>query len=276
MRLMRKMFVLLIAFAITVSISVSAYSAIIVPDITRTDGSINLSVVNTSGTPVSGGTFTLYYVARAVKDNANHYYAFTPEFASCGVVLSDYYEDVDEPGSMARSIRTDTDLVEHLVSYVTQNSISGMTVHANGEGVAQFQDLSMGLYLVIQHTPAAYHSAVSPFVITLPLWDEAAHEWVYQVEAAPKMDNPTYMPPPPEPTPTPEPPAEPTPTPVPSDPPKNEDTPDQPVTPGHEEGSHLPQTGQLWWPVWALAFGGVLLFSIGWSERRKETNEKES
>ena len=33
---------------------------------------------------------------------------------------------------------------------------------------------------------------------------------------------------------------------------------------------HLPQTGQLWWPVAPLALAGMVLFGIGWQlERRR-------
>lgn len=35
-------------------------------------------------------------------------------------------------------------------------------------------------------------------------------------------------------------------------------------------GSSLPRTGQLWWPIPLLACGGMLLFVIGWTKRRKE------
>ena len=38
------------------------------------------------------------------------------------------------------------------------------------------------------------------------------------------------------------------------------DTPDKPNTPG----SHLPQTGQLNWPVPVLAGAGLVLFALGW------------
>lgn len=35
----------------------------------------------------------------------------------------------------------------------------------------------------------------------------------------------------------------------------------------------LPQTGQLWWPVPLLALGGMVLFLIGWIQRRKAEME---
>lgn len=42
------------------------------------------------------------------------------------------------------------------------------------------------------------------------------------------------------------------------------------TTPGGDEPPEkLPQTGVLWWPVYACAFSGMLLFIIGWSITRK-------
>lgn len=259
MRPMRIMLAALLTAVVAISLSVCAYAAIVVPDITRTDGTISLNVVDTSGNAVRGGAFTLYHVADAQKINANHYFSFTAEFASCPINLEYYCQKVIVDGveTSARTIRTDTDLVEKLVSFVNDNSITGTTVSVDSSGFAQFQNLSMGLYLLVQTTPAPHYSAVNPFVITVPLWDEASDSWVYQVNAAPKMDSPTYKPPgggkedPPTP-------------PTPPDPPGEEVPPSPPDTP------KLPQTGQLWWPVWILAAGGLVLFSAGWHERRKE------
>ena len=38
---------------------------------------------------------------------------------------------------------------------------------------------------------------------------------------------------------------------------------------GNEPPEKLPQTGVLWWPVYACSFSGMLLFIIGWSISRK-------
>lgn len=52
-------------------------------------------------------------------------------------------------------------------------------------------------------------------------------------------------------------------------------TPDTPDTPDTPSSPRLPQTGMLWWPVPLLAFGGILLFLIGWGKRRNEDNRQE-
>lgn len=37
----------------------------------------------------------------------------------------------------------------------------------------------------------------------------------------------------------------------------------------------LPQTGQVWWPLPFLAFGGILCIGIGMTKQKREDNEKE-
>lgn len=51
-----------------------------------------------------------------------------------------------------------------------------------------------------------------------------------------------------------------------------EESPEEPAPGGNvpTDGTKLPQTGMLWWPVPLLAGAGVLLFLAGWSVRRHE------
>lgn len=44
-------------------------------------------------------------------------------------------------------------------------------------------------------------------------------------------------------------------------------------TPVVPSGPNLPQTGQLWWPVTALAIVGLFLILIGWVRRKESRNE---
>ena len=52
--------------------------------------------------------------------------------------------------------------------------------------------------------------------------------------------------------------------------------PSVPVTPDKPGGgSHLPQTGQLWWPVPILALTGIVFFTVGWVRRKTQENGNE-
>ena len=99
-------------------------------------------------------------------------------------------------------------------------------------GQAEFTDLEVGLYLVWQGSEDVTegYAAISPFLISLPQWHDGVYE--FDLEASPKVPFvPTPPPPPTEPPPSPPP--------------------------------ELPQTGQLKWPVAAMAVSGSLLLMLG-------------
>lgn len=113
----------------------------------------------------------------------------------------------------------------------------------DAEGICRFDDLPLGVYLVVQTQVGTGHKVISPFLITIPMYQEADGAWAYQVDAAPKAG--TSAPVPTEPSPT-----------VPGT-----------TTPGNPE---IPYTGQSWWPVWILSAGGVLLVLAGVAQKRRE------
>ena len=126
------------------------------------------------------------------------------------------------------------DAVASLEQYYADNkgtiSFETQTVDAT-EGVCQFSGLSTGLYLVIQETPAPGFSALNASLVSVPQLVDGVYE--YNVSAAIKSELERE----PEPT----------------DPP--------PTTPS---GPQLPQTGQLNWPVVAMAAVGIIMFFLGW------------
>lgn len=186
-------------------------------------GSISLTMKNSSGTTVSGGSLTIYRVAQITKDNANLAYTLTSDFASFTKPL-DNIEDAN--------------LAKELADYAKKQSLTGTTTTIGSSGIAKFENLALGLYLVVQPKAADNYNAVNPFLVSVPLQEDGI--WVYDVDASPKVE--AYTKTPTNPT---------TPTTA---------TPIIPTTPGK-----LPQTGQLNWPIPILAISGLLLFTLGWS-----------
>lgn len=191
-------------------------------DLNKT-GSISLTMKNSSGTAVSGGNLTIYRVAQITKDNANLAYTPTSDFASFTKPL-DNLEDAN--------------LAKELADYTKKQSLTGTTTTIGSSGIAKFENLALGLYLVVQPKAADNYNAVNPFLVSVPLQEDGI--WVYDVDASPKVE--AYIKTPTNPT---------TPTTA---------TPIIPTTPGK-----LPQTGQLNWPIPILAISGLLLFTLGWS-----------
>lgn len=143
----------------------------------------------------------------------------------------------------------------------------------DNDGNAVFEDLELGLYLVAQTKASAGYKAVNPFLVSLPLAEDG--QWLYDVDASPKVG--AYTPETPETPDTPSTPVSPdspsTPaTPdspdVPNEPSTPADT-DTPAQPGRPANPALPKTGQLNWPVPVMAVSGLLLFAFGWALDRR-------
>lgn len=105
-------------------------------------------------------------------------------------------------------------------------------------GSARFTGLDTGLYLIIQEAGDASTGfyPLSEFLVSVPYWDGAHYQYDVRVTAKTELAA------------------------------KDPETPGkEPTTvPGSTTGSALPQTGQLRWPVPAMAVCGMLLFAIGW------------
>ncbi len=112
----------------------------------------------------------------------------------------------------------------------------------------KFENLQTGLYLLVQATPAPGYYPVAPFLVSVPGME--GKEYIYDVNASPKLELEPSTPP----------------TTRPTIPPTTRPT-----------GPSLPQTGMTNWPVPAMAACGVLLVTAGWcvlNSGKKKTNEE--
>jgi len=224
---------------------------------------------------LSGGKLTLYRVAEVKRQNGNLIYEYCGDFYGCGIALGDL---------------TDSTLAGQLQEFLPANA-EGIVQAVSNDGNVVFDDLELGLYLVVQTKASNGYKPVNPFLVSLPMAEDG--KWNYAVDASPKVGaytptNPDTPPTPPTP-PTPDHPDTPTPPDNPDNPvspgkpdnpvapghpdhPVAPGNPDNPVAPGHPDNpvmSGLPQTGQLNWPVPVLAVSGVVLFAFGWALDRK-------
>lgn len=240
--------------------------ALEVVDLSRT-GSIKVSLYDSeTSEAVGGGTLALYRVAKVQKDNANLSFVYTNGFEDCGVELGDLSEG-ELAGRLAEKIAA---------------TAESTTVEISDFGAAEFGDLEVGLYLVVQTTAAENYNVINPFLVSVPIQENGSY--VYDVDALPKVGTAAKK--------TPEPPDTPDTPDTPDKP--DEENPNTPAAPGpdnpdgwvlgaHGEkiylnpeapspdnpngyvmGAHgLPQTGQLNWPIPVLAVTGVVLVAAG-------------
>lgn len=242
---MRKHIALLLAAIMLCCVSAFAHN---IPDLTK-EGSIHVTM-RCEGAKVPGGTLTLYRVGDVQDEDGNFSFRLSEDFA----------------GSKASLETLNAALAEALMTYARNEDPEGTTADIDREGRVEFPRQKAGLYLLVQEDAAPGYYKTDPFLVTLPMTEDG--EYVYDVDASPKVeveekpDRPDRPTPPDKPdkpdtpdTPeTPEEPDEPPIVEIPDEPP--------PLTPG------LPQTGQLNWPVPILAVLGMALLSLGFLVKR--------
>lgn len=187
-----------------------------IPDLDR-KGTISITMTY-QGEAVPGGSLTLYRVAEVhVENGADYSFRYTQEYADCQASLANI-------GS--------AETAQTLAEYTKKNKISGTEAQIDQNGHVIFQNLELGLYLLIQQNAADGFETVSPFLVSVPGVKEG--QYIYDVDGSPKLE------------------LERTPT-------KPTEPPTEPTTP-----SKLPQTGQIRWPVPILAVCGLACFITGW------------
>lgn len=201
------------------------------PDPTQ-NGSIEI-VMQKDGTAVSGGSLTLHQVGTLIEENGTYHYELVESLKTSELVL----DDLQSP-----------QLAEELAAKV--NPGEGNKKEIDAEGKIAYTDLELGVYLLIQEEAPKGYSKLSPFLVTVP--EVVNGEYIYQVQAGPKIALA------PEVTPAPTPTAPPAPVIT----PQPESTPIPSTTP-----PKLPQTGQLNWPIPVMAVVGLWLFAMGWMLR---------
>ena len=223
---MKRIWFILITVIVLLAFTVNVSASVGIPDLTQ-KGNLSLDI-KYNGELLNSGAVNLCYVASLEKADSETY-----EFKLIEALQNPLLDMED---------LTNPELAESLLYSVKQRYLPKTSASVT-DGKAFFPDLSAGLYLVWQDASDAAEGflPIQPFLISVPL--RQGDRYVLDVVAAPKMPiNPTPSESPaPTPSPTPTPPGPPTPTPPP----------------------HLPQTGQLNWPIPLLAFSGAILFVVG-------------
>ncbi len=226
MKIQRRLAVLVMSLALCCAFSITAY-AHDVPDSTKTGTVSGTMVYNEEA--VGGGTLTFYKAGDVAADDGNYSFALTEAFAGSGVSLDDL---------------TDKNLAATLAAYVEGSGISGTTIDIASDGTWVAEGLELGLYLVVQNDAADGFEAITPFIVSVPIYDEETESYVYDVSAEPKLSALTEAQ-----------------TTVPEGTTTQATT---DTTTSTDTETTLPKTGQLNWPVPLLAVLGLALFLAGW------------
>lgn len=240
MRIHKRLAALMLTGILCCAFAVTAY-AHPVPDMDRA-GSVHGTMVY-DGSAVGGGTLTLYQVGDVSEDDGDYSFTLSNDFAGSQLSLADM---------------ADAELAAGLADYAADNSLAAAATAAiDSDGTVDIQGLYPGLYLVVQTMPAEGFEAISPFLVSLPVYNGEIGAYIYDVNVEPKM-SPLIKKPTPDTT-TPD-----------------TTTPETKKPESTGTTTVLPQTGQLNWPVPVLTVLGLCLFGMGWMlhfGRRKKPDE---
>ena len=237
MKIHKRLAALLLALTLCFGFTATAY-AHEVPDMNRT-GSISAKMLY-DGQPVGGGSLVLYRVGDILESDGNYSFTLTDSFKGSGASLT----NISDPA-----------LAKSLADYAKTNNPSGTPVVIGADGTVLVQSLNLGLYLLVQDKAADGFEVISPFLVSVPMYENGAY--IYEVNAEPKLSALTKTPA--------------------TDPGTSGGGGSSGV--GSSSGSSsgmgtLPKTGQLNWPVPVLSALGLCLFFLGWmlrfgSQRKK-------
>lgn len=186
-----------------------------VPDFDRT-GSISITMTY-DGEAVSGGSLLLYQVAHVAENDGDYGFRYVVELENCGVNLRNL---------------TSAQTAADIANAVQEVGLTGTKAKIDKNGNVTFDDLEIGLYLLVQDKAASGYNAVAPFLVAVPNMENGSY--VYEVNATPKVE------------------LEPAPTTEPTD-----------STTGTTIPGKLPQTGQNSWPVPVMLVVGLLFVVTG-------------
>lgn len=172
MKKMRKCRVLLAAallILITAFQALGDETASPVPDLGK-ENVIEVTLKNGGGHIVTSGEFTLYLVANVKQEDGNLSYTYTNGFENCGIELRDL---------------NDGDLPKKLQGKIADKSWKNVQT-VGKDGTVKFSGLKAGLYLVVNSRAARRYYKVNPFLVSAPMKQDG--NWIYEVDASPKME----------------------------------------------------------------------------------------
>lgn len=170
MKYANKLMLCVLCLALLVALSVPALAVDHTIDWTK-NGSLTVIIEDSEDpemAPVVGASIAVYHVASAKSSNGQFAFTYTKDFAGCGLSLDDIGDEA---------------LAQQLADYATEKRLSHKTELTDELGMARFDDLTLGLYLVIQEAGAEYSTCL-PFLVTIPGSD--SNMWLYNVYAQPK------------------------------------------------------------------------------------------
>ena len=167
----KKAFAILVTAVICLSI-LSFGTAAVSAD---TRGSISLTTLGKeTKQPISGAVFRAYLIAGIYENDDGMFFAYTDSFRNNGMDMGNF---------------SDAYLPVHLAVYAESKSLPYEEKITDSNGRAVFDNLPLGAYLIVPSGISEGYINSTPFIVTVPVRDEAQDKWIYHIDATPKIES---------------------------------------------------------------------------------------
>lgn len=126
------------------------------------------------GKTVAGCAFSIYKVAEIDQTSSLMKYTLNGTFSKAGVDLN----------AVSSSASTMLAAAKTLAKYADNEKLSAVQLAA---GQTKLENLTLGVYLVVQTSAPGKYIAASPFLVYVPVTDAAGSSWLYDLTAQPKL-----------------------------------------------------------------------------------------
>ena len=165
-----KIFLMVIVSIFFVFPKVNASENTNIVDFTK-KGSITITLEDLEDNlPINNAEISLYKIADATNESNHLKFTYTKELSNCKVSLNNL-EDKSLTTSLYKCIKEDTPSLKEI---------------SNDQGIVNFTNLDLGLYLVKQTNKVEGYSKIDSFLVAIP--KEENNIWIYDIEATPKTD----------------------------------------------------------------------------------------
>lgn len=137
------------------------------------NGTISLHVADSNtGVPLENATFRLYFFAAAYESGNSIGYDYVVPYDDCKMDMGNLQ---------------DSYLPIHLTHYANTHNLPYSEKSSDENGYILFDDLVPGVYLIVPAHSIENYFTPTPFVVNIPLYDYENKDWVYDINATPKM-----------------------------------------------------------------------------------------
>lgn len=274
---MKKRFTTIMALVIALAMSMTLVAGAFNAD----DKNCSIKVTAKVGEQlIDGIELTLYKVGNAKIENNNLYYDLAEALVDKedpidlnGMKDAENKEISEEIELRIRNLKYGNEADEVKLGTLKIATVeTGALEGDEDKGIAMFDDLEPGVYLVRQDSTNWTFENIKSILIAVPYTQPDGSAWVFDAEVFAKLQ---YRPDDEEPT------TKPTTGTTGSTEP-TEDIPDDDVPSGSTDDEdiddpevpkqELPETGMMQWPVPFMAMGGVVLFGMGYISEKKSKN----